>query len=383
MATATLAGCSMTMTLQRFPHPAAPPEPTAHATPDASDATPPQAVDEAPKPPTINVFGEFNGKPGGPLKQATAPTYRRHTFGDTGGEADVSLDPTGQWMVYSSTRDGEHAAIYLQRTDSPSVTQMTNGVADDTQPVFSPDGKRIAFSSNRTGKWHLFVMDVDGRKLIQLTDGASQDLHPSFSPDSQKLVYCTRSDNGGSWELWTLDLQDKARRMIGPGLFPSWSPEKGSDRIAFQKTRARGSRWFSLWTLDLVDGEARRVTEVAVSANAALVTPAWSPDGQAMVFATIVEPAVTHAGKPTGQEDVWMVNADGTDRHRLTDGAGANLNPCWGVDNRVYFISDRGGHESIWSVSTGWNAATHEMTQDAQANRPQQVGATDSHNLAQ
>ena len=117
--------------------------------------------------------------------------------------------------------------------------------------------------------------------------------------------------------------------MIGFGLFPSWSPDKRVDRIAFQRARQRGSRWFSLWTLDLIDGEARRVTEVAVSSNAAIVSPAWSPDGQKLTFGTIVDPQRSTNGKSDGQQDVWTVNADGTNKHRLTDGNGTNLSPFW------------------------------------------------------
>ena len=138
--------------------------------------------------------------------------------------------------------------------------------------------------------------------------------------------------------------------MIGFGLFPSWSPDKQADRIAFQRARQRGSRWFSLWTLNLVDGEARQVSEIAVSANAAIVAPAWSPDGRRLTFSTIAEPARAVDGKPIGQQDVWAIDADGTNRQRLTDGNWMNLTPVWSVDGRVYFISDRGGHDAVWSV---------------------------------
>jgi TolB protein len=138
--------------------------------------------------------------------------------------------------------------------------------------------------------------------------------------------------------------------MVGFGLFPTWSPERGLNRIAFQKARQRGSRWFSLWTMELVDGEARKLTEVAVSTNAAIISPAWSPDGRRLAFSTVVEPARSSGGKPSGQTDVWTINADGSNRQRVTDGHGTNLAPHWSADNRVYFVSDRGGPESIWSA---------------------------------
>jgi Tol biopolymer transport system component len=89
---------------------------------------------------------------------------------------------------------------------------------------------------------------------------------------------------------------------------------------------------------------------VAVSANAAIVSPCWSPDGNRLAFATIAQPSNSSVSKPLGQQDIWTVNCDGANRRRLTDGVGLNLAPCWAADNRVYFISDRAGPECVWSV---------------------------------
>ncbi|HEV7447547.1 MAG TPA: hypothetical protein VGO18_33585, partial [Steroidobacteraceae bacterium] len=227
-----------------------------------------------------------------------------------------------------------------------------------------------------------YLMNVDGRNVMQITDGQSNDMHPSFSPNGTRLVYSSLAGNGGGageqWQLHVIDLVTREDREIGPGLFPAWSPEKARDVIAFQKTRARGSRWFSLWTCELKDGEAAQVTEIAVSANAALVSPSWSPDGKRLAFASIVEPAQTRNGKPQGQQDIWTINADGTRRHRLTDGTATNLTPCWTVLNRVYFVSDRSGHECIWSLpiltaSSESRVAEKEMEPSSAAGDPTEV----------
>jgi TolB protein len=226
-------------------------------------------------------------------------------------------------------------------------------------------------------------MDLDGRNVTQVTSGPSQDMHPSFSPDGSRLAYCSIGGRSGQWELWTVNLSTRERKMIGYGLFPAWSPDKSVDRIAFQRARQRGSRWFSLWTLDLIDGEARKVTEVAVSSNAAIISPSWSPDGKRLAFATVVDPAQMNKGKPRGQQDVWVIDADGANRHRLTDGSGTNLTPCWAGDNRVFFVSDRGGHENVWSVRTEaqspWPLATNSK-KDAPVKGPipkSAIGSTD------
>jgi TolB protein len=301
-------------------------------------------------PPTVNVFGEFGGKQRGPSVAHGTGGFAEHTFLDEGFDSDVSIDPTGKWMVFTSTRDSDHPNIYLQRVDGLSVIQLTDDQANYAFPVFSPDGKQIAFCSTRAGEWDIYTMDTDGKNIVQVTNDPMQHIHPSFSPDGSQLVYCCLGGRSGQWELWTVDLTTSEKRMIGFGLFPSWCPAKGSDQIAFQRARQRGSRWFSLWTLNLVDGEARRVTEVAASSNAAIVCPSWSPDGKQLAFATIAEPNNSTPERPLGQQDIWTVNCDGSGRHRVTDGVGMNLSPCWAANNQVYFVSDRGGAECVWSA---------------------------------
>jgi len=301
-------------------------------------------------PQNINVFGEINGNHSTAGFLVSEVGFQQHTFTDEGFDSDVCVDSTGKWMVFASTRNSDHPGLYLQRVDGTAVTQLTSDGADDAYPVFSPDGKQIAFSSTRTGQWQIYVIDVDGRNATQITSGPSQSIHPSWSPDGSRLVYSSLGSRSGQWELWTVDLKTNEKRTIGNGLFPVWSPDRTRDRIAFQRARQRGSRWFSLWTLELNNGEARRVTEVAVSANAAIITPTWSPDGKRLAFTTIVQPARTTAGRMKGQTDIWTIDADGSNRQRLTDGRAANLTPYWAADGRVYFISDRGGAECVWSV---------------------------------
>jgi len=337
--------------------------PVAVANPELYPAAAPEPV----KIPVVNMFGELDGQGTRPRTEAADFGFQQHTFSDEGYDADVSVDPTGKHIAFASTRHSEHAEIYLQRVDGTSVTQLTSDPSENAQPCFSPDGKTIAFCSTRAGSWDLYTMDLDGRNVTQVTSGPSQDMHPTFSPDGRHLAYSSIGGRSGQWEIWTINLDTRERKMIAYGLFPSWSPDKTADRIAFQRARQRGSRWFSLWTLDLVDGEARRITEVAVSSNAAIISPSWSPDGRRLAFSTVVDPAQTVRGRPRGQQDVWIVDADGGNRHRLTDGTSTCLSPCWAMDNRVYFVSDRGGHENVWSVRTETPAAFNNVASAATA----------------
>jgi TolB protein len=300
-------------------------------------------------PGNVNVFGEMRGIKAGPVRPVGDSNFQQHTFVDQGYDADPTVDATGKWLAFASTRDSEHSNLYMQKVDGTAVIQLTSENVDDAAPSFSPDGKRLAFASTRAGNWQIFVMDISGKNVTQVTTGPLQAIHPTWSPDGTRLVYCCLGSRSQQWELWVTNLETHENRMVGYGLFPSWSPQKDMDRIAYQKPRQRGSRWFSLWTLDLVNGEATHPTEVATSTNAAILSPTWSPDGSRLAFATVMTPTQQVAPKSKGRTDIWIVNADGTDRQRLTDGTGTNLMPFWSGE-RVFFVSDRGGAECIWSV---------------------------------
>ena len=305
----------------------------------------------------VNIFGEIEGV-GADSPASTGFNFRRHTQVDEGFDSDVSVSPDGQWLVFASTRHAERADIYMQRVEGQAVIQLTSDDADDAFPVMSPDQRRIAFASNRAGNWDIYVMDADGKNVTQITRGAANEISPSFSPDGTRLVYAALGARSGQWELWVINLRTLEQTMIGPGLFPRWSPRKDMDLIAFQRPRQRGTRWFSIWTLELHNHEARQITEVAFSAQAALVAPAWCPMGEQIAYSSITDPAVTNAA---GQ-DIWVVRRDGSDRRRLTDGQGVNAQPAWSSNGRIYFLSDRGGPESVWSLAVGPNAVESTAT---------------------
>jgi TolB protein len=331
----------------------------------STDGTAPAAGD-------VNVFGEMKGVKVAQVRASGEANFQQHTYVEQGYDADVTVDPTGKFLAFASTRDNEHTNLYLQRTDGAAVVQLTAGSADDANPAFSPDGRQIAFASTRAGNWQIFVMTVDGKSVTQITTGPMQAIHPTWAPDGNRLAFASLGSKSGQWELWTVNLQTNEKRMIGYGLFPNWSPSRDVDRIAFQRPRQRGSRWFSLWTLDLIDGEATHVTEVVLSSNAAVVSPSWSPDGRRLAFATVMEPNKVLPPHVRGRTDIWVVKADGTERQRITDGIGINLTPCWAADSRIFFVSDRGGAECVWSARGEVNSV---FTADAKKEPARQQAA--------
>ncbi len=275
------------------------------------------------------------------------------TFATEGACADPDIDLDGRYMVFSSTQHRDTADIYLKPVPSRTLTQLTTDPADDIMPTFHPSGTRVAFASNRAGNWDIYVMSTDGGQPMKVTDEPEPELHPSWSPDGEKLVYCKLGSKSGRWELWVVDLAHAGvRRFLEEGLFPQWCPDASRSKILFQRARERGSRYFSIWTVDYQNGESMHPTEIIAAGNAAVINPAWSPDGNRIVFVTVVEPDENSRESAVEQSDIWIANLDGSGRTNLTNGRYANYQPVWARDGRVYFVSDRTGADNVWSVTT-------------------------------
>lgn len=316
----------------------------------------PQARDAAPP---VNVYGEMPGaarRPSEPALLDGMESLSQITFALEGGAFDPSISRDGRTIAFASTQHRATADIYVKSVTGRTVTQITADPAHDLMPAISPDGQRIAFCSNRAGSWDIYLVSASGGQAVQLTGDRSHDLHPSWSPDGSRLVFCRLGEVSGRWELWVMDVnQPVVSEFIGYGLFPAWCPvpaagEGGREKIAFQRGRERGDRAFSIWTIDYKPGDAGSPTEIASVPGAALINPAWSPDGQRLVFAVVPEPA--RAGAVPDTADLWMCDVNGAGRVNLTAGRFANLMPAWGADGRIYFVSDRAGVENIWSIGT-------------------------------
>ncbi|MHC5112735.1 MAG: DPP IV N-terminal domain-containing protein [Planctomycetota bacterium] len=298
----------------------------------------------------INLFGEISNGPDSGYHARTSGSLVQHSFTNVGSDLDPHLDSTGQRIAFASTRHNHQPDIYVKSVDGVAVTQLTSDPSADIHPVWSPDDSKIAYCSNRGGNWDIWMIGAEGGQPVQVTSGMAEEVHPSWSPDGSQIVYSSLSANGGPWELWIVDaMASGRRRFIGYGLFPEWSPN--GDTIAYQRARERGSRWFSIWTLTLINGEPHFPTEVAASSQHAMINPTWSKDGLKIAFAAtrVMPDANQGVGLPSGTFDIWVINADGTGRVRVTDGYTANFAPVFAPDGRVYFTSGRTGRENVWS----------------------------------
>jgi hypothetical protein len=113
------------------------------------------------------------------------------------------------------------------------ASQLTADPGDDRQPAWSPSGQ-IAFASDRSGDFELYVMDSQGQNLRQVTQDPGADLDPSWAPSSSRLAYA-HATGGGDYDVYAIDADGQNRQplLTGPGddHLPAWSPD--GTRIAF------------------------------------------------------------------------------------------------------------------------------------------------------
>ena len=278
------------------------------------------------------------------------------SFASEGADFDPTIAPAGGWMAYASTQHAETADIYRKQIDGRTMVRLTSDPAEDVMPAISPDGRWIAFSSNRAGNWDVWLMPAEGGAATQLTSESDDELHPAFSPDGSRITYCRRNTRSDRWEIWTFELdRPGARTYVCDGLFPQWSPDPTRNTLLFQRARERGSRFYGIWTVEFRDGQAMSPTEIVSASDAAIMHPAWSPDGASICFCSVVRPEGATAWSE--QADLWVIGVDGTGRTALTDGRYRNMQPTWSPSGRIFFVSDRGGSDCLWSVSSATTGA--------------------------
>jgi Tol biopolymer transport system component len=124
--------------------------------------------------------------------------------------------PDGNRIAFSSERDG-NAEIYVMTADGAGVTRLTNSSAADTDPAWSPDAKRIVFMSRRNGRGELFTMNADGsnqKPLVSMERGDAVD--PRWSPEGSRIAFVHRPDgiNGRAAIICTVAADGTALRHL-------------------------------------------------------------------------------------------------------------------------------------------------------------------------
>ena len=212
-------------------------------------------------------------------------------------EADsYDLSPSGKRAVIAT-----HGELFTIATDRGDVRRLTRtSDVREGQPQWSPDGKRIAFVSDRSGQEEIWVCDEQGRELKRLTTSQTQKGTPVWSPDSQSLLY-SASDRA----LHRCNLADNKDVVVTRGEVvafgstaisnPRWSPD--GKWISFSKSGR--DLLPHVYVMPAAGGEAKRITDAdSYSDSSAL----WTPDGKALVYLAGLDTGnIGQSGRSTAQ----------------------------------------------------------------------------------
>ncbi len=250
--------------------------------------------------------------------------------------------PDGRSVVFSSSRGG---GVNLWRARlGPDGTplgleQLTTGAGDDVQAAVHPDGRRLAFAVRglNSDVWSLPVSPQTGRPTGEprpVLGTTRVESRGSWSPDGRHLAF--NSDRAGEMNIWVRDSGGRERRVTsGPGgdYQPEWSPD-GSQLVFFS---ARGGNT-DIWRVRLSDTSLTRLTE-----DPGLdINPAYSPDGRLIAFVS----------DRSGRFEVWVMTADGSEQRQLASVGCWGHFLAWTADSRgIVFRGERERQIEIYRVS--------------------------------
>jgi Tol biopolymer transport system component len=214
----------------------------------------------------------------------------------------VRASPDGKTVAFDSDRSG-NMDIYRMNADGSGVQQLTTSSADEFRPVWSPDGKQILFQSWRNASRDLYVMSADGSGERLLVGGPSHEWAETWSPDGKQVAFS--SDRSGSLHIWAATLADGQLRQLtqAGGFSPRWSPD--GTKIAYIDSRFASpgdpGQGNALGLLTLATGEQRRIVAENVL-GAVTSVGGWSADSRTIYFRVL---------SPDGDYDIAQVSADG------------------------------------------------------------------------
>jgi TolB protein len=262
-------------------------------------------------------------------------------------------------------KDGD---LWVQ--DASGARQLATG-GTFSQPSWSPDGTGLAYVYKTTNFADIFVTDERGQNQVRLTNSASSILdntdwnfRPTFSPDGKLIAFV--SDKASTFpNVWLMNAADGSgrRALATPGLQQedvdslAWSPD--GSQLAVTLFNEPGPTQIALVPLGAT---GRQLSRVLTDLPGGALDPAWSPDGSWLSF----------AGRDGYAVEMYAVHPDGTSITRLTAEGQLARSPSWSPDGRhLAFLSNKSGYFEVWVVdvqpdATGALMASppRQLTQD-------------------
>jgi TolB protein len=311
----------------------------------------------------------------------------------TGGLLSLSCSgptaykPSGlpELIAFTSNRD-KLGHIYTVKPDGTALkATSTDNRTTDGLPAWSPDGSKIAFSSNQSDNYEIWTMNADGSGRTKLTTRQSRNFLPRWSPDGSKIVFTGEVFNEegvANTEIFVVNsdgsglaqITDKAQEVEGTGAtaggghsdkagwnsVPAWSPD--SSKILFSSARDGNPVTPILYTMN-PDGSGQQKFGLFFEVDGS--EPDWSPANNKITFVR----------GTAAKRDIWVTDGGSPfpllGAKKLTDNIDNNYHPVWSPDGKqIAFVSDAGNNEDIFIMNADGSNLRRLTTEKSIDNYP-------------
>lgn len=230
--------------------------------------------------------------------------------------------PNGAEVVFASDRDGDYE-IYVRKSDG-NIQQLTHNNTHDFHPSWSPDGQRILFSSERNGNYYqAYSMAPDGSNVHQIASIASHVFYPRYSPDGNRIAYMRASVTDvvcdWNWDVWVMNIDGSNQRRItsqlGADVYPNWTPD---GRIIYASCR-------NFFDSDLFIVNPDTGSEIQLNSwfGSHELNAVFSPEADFLAFNTTAD----------GNYEIYFVSSAGGYANNMTQHVATDIAPSWGTQN--------------------------------------------------
>jgi eukaryotic-like serine/threonine-protein kinase len=275
-------------------------------------------------------------------------------------EVTESTTDTGGKIAYASCEVSceeflESSEIYVMDDDGSNPQQLTDNNAADSHPAWSPNGRQIAFASDRDGNNNIYIMEADGSNPQQITDNDENNIWPIWSPDGSQIVFMASPDE--IWEIYMMDADGGNLQQLTDNdmsaLLPAWSPD--GSQIAFASDRDGNHE---IYIMEVDGSNVQRLTNNSEDD----FVGGWSPDGTRIVFNSAID----------GNWEIYVMDVDGSNPQQLTDNSDAvDWAGDWSSDgSQIVFFSGRDGNNEIYVMDADGSNVQQLTNNDAQDGDP-------------
>ena len=268
--------------------------------------------------------------------------------------------PEGNKIFFISDRSGKKH-IYSMNSDGKHVLDITKSLPNIFVFAVSPDGNKIVFKTNEAEYSNLYVCNTDGTDPTIILEDFSIERYLQWSPDGSQIIFSTYNT------IYTINSDGSGKKELTEGISPSWSPD--GNRIAFVNN----------YDVFLINKDSTNMTRLTFDKNKDVIPVSWSSDGQFLAASTFTgkikiinlydnnqsfsfgenELYLYPKWSPTNalilftaNQNIYTSDINGQNIQNLTALSSRNISPSWSYDGqRIAFVSTRDGNEEIYVMN--------------------------------